>query len=177
MDVYSPPSRYSLLQFQVQGMCLYANLSSNLLHKGTVFSGPACGTLVCASAQRSPPSRYTRHDFYLLLWFQNRPYGLDCKQMYLSNFFIKGRHFKVWPAAPDRVLTHVLSPPSRYSLMRFQVPGVLLVCKSASKLDAPKHHLFGLACGALVCASAPTSPPSRYALHDFNLHRACECAF
>ena len=67
----------------------------NLLHKGTVFPRPACGTLVCASAQRSPPSKYTRHDFYLLLWFQNKPWSLVCKQMYLSNFFIKWRHFKV----------------------------------------------------------------------------------
>jgi hypothetical protein len=49
-----------------------------------------------------------------------------------------------------------------------------------------KAPFFGLACGALVCASALTSPPSRYNrytlvltwplyLYNHNQHRACCC--
>ena len=75
--------------------------------------------------------------------------------------------------AHARLITHVQSPLSRYSLLQFQVAGVLFVCnKSASKLVARKHHFFGLACGALMRASALFSPPSRYSCHEFNLpHR------
>jgi hypothetical protein len=77
------------------GYCVCVQIYlQNLLHKGTVFSGLACGALVCAIAQRSPPSRYTRNNFYLLLWFQNRPWSLDCEQICISNFFIKRTPFQ-----------------------------------------------------------------------------------
>jgi hypothetical protein len=75
-------------------------------------------------------------------------------------FFKKDANSRFGLRRRDCVLTHVLSPPSRYSLMQFQVLGILFACKSASKVDARKHISFGLACGVLVWASAPTSPPS-----------------
>lgn len=52
------------------------------------------------------------------------------------------------------------------------VRGVWILCnKSASKRVARKHN-FCLACGALVCASAPIPPPLRYTCHGCSLpHR------